>query len=85
MHGVCELGLEFGVWHSMMGKDGYVPNYLQQVLIYQKLRSVTLFTISMCCSRKKGFRHLFTFIIKALTYTYVPSRLAHLTHSAPIV
>ena len=55
------------------------------VLIYQKLSSVTLFTISMCCSRKKGFRHLFTFIVKALTYTYVPSRLAHFTHSASIV
>ena len=39
----------------------------------------------MRCSRKKGFRHLFTFIIKALTYTYVQSRLAHFTHSASIV
>ena len=56
-----------------------------KLLIYQKLWSVTLFTISICCSRKKGFGHLFTFIIKALLYTYVPSRLAHFTHSASIV
>ena len=46
---------------------------------------MTLFTILICCSRKKGFRHLFSFIIKALTYTYVPSRLAHFTHFASIV
>ena len=32
----------------------------------------------------KGFRHLFTFTIKALTYTDVPARLAHFTHSASI-
>ena len=50
-----------------------------------KALKLTLFTISMCCSRKKGFRHLFTFIIKALTYTYVPSTLANFTHSASIV
>ena len=56
-----------------------------QLLIHQKLWSVTLFTISMCCSRKKGFRHLFKFIIIALTCTYVASRLAHFTHSASIV
>ena len=37
--------------------------------INQTLWSVTLFTILICCSRKKGFRHLFTFTIKALTYT----------------
>ena len=34
---------------------------------------------------KKGFRRLFTFTIKALTYTYVPVGLAHSTHSASIV
>ena len=28
---------------------------------------------------------LFTFTIKALTYTYVPDRLAHFTHSASII
>ena len=38
----------------------------------------------MCCSRKKGFRHLFTFTIKAWTYTDVPARPAHFTHSALI-
>ena len=32
-----------------------------------------------------GFRHLFTFTIKALTYTYVPAGLAHFTQSASIV
>ena len=25
----------------------------------------------MCCSRKKGFRFSFTFILKTMTYTYV--------------
>ena len=59
--------------------------FWNDVLIYQKLWSVTLFTISICCSRKKGFGHLFTFIIKALSYTYVPSRLALFTHSVSIV
>ena len=34
---------------------------------------------------KKGFRRLFTFTIKALTYTYVPAGLAHFTHSVSIV
>ena len=29
--------------------------------------------------------HLFTFTIKALTYTVVPARLAHFKHSASIV
>ena len=53
--------------------------------INQKLLSVTLFTILICCSRKKGFRRLFTFTIKALTYTFVLVRLAHFTHSASIV
>ena len=46
--------------------------FLPTLKIHQKLRSVTLFTILTCCSRKKGFRRLFTFTIKALTYTYVP-------------
>ena len=54
------------------------------ILIYQRLWSVTLFTISICCSRKKGFGHLFTFIIRTLSYTYVPSRLVHFAHSASI-
>ena len=36
------------------------------------------------CSRKKGFRHLFTLSIKALTYTDVPAGLAHFMHSASI-
>ena len=31
----------------------------------QKLWSVTVSTILMCCSRKKGFRHLFTFTIRS--------------------
>ena len=43
------------------------------------------FTILICSSRNKGFRHLFTFTINALAYTYVPTGLAHLTHSASIV
>ena len=51
----------------------------------KKLWSVTLFTISICCSRKKGFGHLFIFYIKSLPYAYVPSRLAHFSHSTPIV
>ena len=46
---------------------------------------MTLFTILICWSRKKGFRHIFTSTIKALTYTYVPAGLAHFTHSASIV
>ena len=46
---------------------------------------LTLFTILICCSRKKGFRHLFTFTIKALTCTYVLAGLAHFTYSASIV
>ena len=37
--------------------------------------------ILICCSRKKGFRHSFTFTIKALTYADVPARLAHFAHS----
>ena len=45
--------------------------------LYLQFRCVVL--------EKKGFRHLFPFIIKALTYTYVPSRLPRLTHSASIV
>ena len=45
---------------------------------------MTLFTLLICCSRKKGFRRLFTFTIKSLTYTYVPEGLAHLTHSASL-
>ena len=51
----------------------------------KKLWSVTLFTILICCSRKKGFRHSFTFTIKALTYTYVLAGLAHFTYSVSIV
>ena len=39
----------------------------------------------MCCSRKKGFRHLFTFTLKALTYTDVPAWLTHFKHSPSIV
>ena len=35
--------------------------------------------------RKTGFGNLFTFIIKALTYIYVPVGLAHFTHAASIV
>ena len=46
---------------------------------------MTLFTILICCSGKKGFRRLFTFTIKALTYTYVPVGLVHFTQSASIV
>ena len=42
-------------------------------------------SVLICCSNKKGFRHLFIFTIKALTCTYVPPRLAHFTHSASIV
>ena len=34
---------------------------------------------------KKGFRRLFTFTVKALSYTYVPVRLVHFTHSASTV
>ena len=59
--------------------------YDKQLQINQKLWSVTLFTILICCSRKKGFRHLFTFTIKALTCTYVLAWLAHITYSASIV
>ena len=46
---------------------------------------MTLFTILICCSRNKGFKHLFTFNIKALTCTYVLAGLAHFTYSASIV
>ena len=35
-------------------------------------------------SKKEGFRHVFMCIIKALTNTDVPVRLAHFTHSASI-
>ena len=42
-------------------------------------------TILICCSRKKGFRHLLTFTLKALSYIDVPARLAHCKHSASIV
>ena len=45
---------------------------------------MTLFTILICCSLKKGFSHLFTFTIKALSYTGVSAKLAHFTHSASI-
>ena len=53
--------------------------------INQKLWSVTLFTLLICCSRKEGFRRLFTFTAKTLTYTCVPVGLAHFTHSASII
>ena len=33
-----------------------------------------VFTILICCSRKKGFRNLFKFTIKAFTYTPIPHR-----------
>ena len=46
---------------------------------------MTLFTILICCSRKKGFRRLFTFTIKALTYTYVPVGMAYFKHAQSIV
>ena len=54
-----------------------------EIQINQMLWSMTLFTILICCSLKKGFSHLFTFI-KVLSYTGVPARLAHFTHSASI-
>ena len=58
---------------------------IKQLQLNQKLCCVTLFTRLICCSRKKGFRHLFTFTIKALTCTYVLAGLAHFTYSASIV
>ena len=49
----------------------YVSGQCRQIIkINQKLWSVTLFTLLICCSRKKGFGRLFTFTIKALTNTY---------------
>ena len=83
-------GTMTGKWHSEKNKSKATSSLfynamITKLLIYQTLWSVTLFTISICCSRKKGFGHLFTFIIKALSYTYVPSRLAHFTNSASIV
>ena len=59
--------------------------YDKQLQINQKLWSMTLFTILICCSRKKSFRHIFTFTIKALTCTYVLAGLANFTYSASIV
>ena len=59
--------------------------YDKQLQINQKLWSVTLFTISICDSRKKSFKHLFTFTIIGLTCTYVLAGLAHFTYSASIV
>ena len=35
----------------------------------------------MLALKKKGFRLLFTFTIKALIYTHAPADLAHFTHS----
>ena len=46
---------------------------------------MTLFTILICCSRKKVSGVSLHFTIKALTYKYVPVALAHFTHSASIV
>ena len=40
---------------------------------------------SIVVLEKKGFRHLFTSTIKALTYTYVAAGLARFTHSASIL
>ena len=57
----------------------------KQLQINQKLWSVTLFAILIYCSRKKAFRHLVTFTIKVLTYTYVLAGLAHFTYAASIV
>ena len=39
----------------------------------------------ICSSRKRDFRYLFTFTLKAWTYTDVPARLIHCTHSASII
>ena len=56
------------------------PNCLQRLSadriksllqINKKLWSVTVFTILICLFRKKGFGHLFIFVIKALTNTDV--------------
>ena len=57
----------------------------KQLQISQKLLSVTLITILICCTIKKVFGHLFTFTIKALTYTYALPGLAHFTYSISIV
>ena len=46
---------------------------------------MTVFTIVICYSRKKGFRHLLTFTIKAFKNTDVSTRLAHFTHSASVL
>ena len=56
------------------------------VQITKKLWSVTVFTILICCSWKKGFRHFFTFTctIKPLTNTDVRTRPANFAHSASI-
>ena len=97
----CEYSKEPSRWDGWDGsepsrRDGSIEDLkhmfklmdkkiIAMLQINQKLRSVTLFTILICCSRKKGLRHLFTFTIKALTYTYVPAELAHFTHSASIV
>ena len=47
----------------------------------------SIYNIDMLYSKKKVFGHLFTFTIKALTYTYmyVLPGLAHFTYSASIV
>ena len=58
--------------------DTDLPKALKHDSIYN-------ITISICCSRKKGFGHLFTTYYKALSYAYVLSRLANFTHSASIV
>ena len=48
------------------------------------LKRDSIYNIDMLFS-KRGFRHFFTFIIKTLTYTYVPVGLAQFTHFATIV
>ena len=50
---------------------GYTVSTGTHLKINHKLCSVILFTILICTcsSRKKGFRNLFTFTIKALKYT----------------
>ena len=63
----------------MLKIKGYTSTDLPKALKRDSIYIIDLLFL------KKGFRHLFTFTVKALTYTYVPSRLAHFTHSASIV
>ena len=69
-HFVINASKIFSRWHFQ-----FVGIF--QLQINKKLWSVTVFTNLICCSRKKGFRHLYTFTIKALTYTNFPVQLAH--------